>query len=307
MISCARRSDEVREAFQGDGVAVAHQLGDRLPQLYYLSHVESLPASVVSSCIQCGPRAGSARTRVPPLRTICRIFSHDAPTSLLLLALAKLFWSLYAVCPRPIKRPGNTMRDGAQACDKRYSAGMGHWHISRRPAASLRYMRPRSRTLRLISPPTLSRSRPLRRGHLLSLQDAEGPLEKMGLPPVADVPFGGVPEAWQRSRSPRASRVRPRFDRGFEKRPSTRALNYPSPSRPPSTSRSPGYVPFERPSLAADSLGNILRPRSRAKRLHVPRRDRKPRAGRRDPGRYGDLRLGVRDDEVPRSGLGNGP
>jgi hypothetical protein len=65
----ACRRDQMREPLQGDGVAVAHQPGDRLPQLYYLSHAGPLRAS-----LPCPPSAyckrGERSVSISSLRTI---------------------------------------------------------------------------------------------------------------------------------------------------------------------------------------------------------------------------------------------
>jgi hypothetical protein len=63
------RRDQMCEPLHCDGVAIAHQPGDRLPQLYDLSHAEPLRA-----CLPCPPSAyckrGERRVSTSPLRTI---------------------------------------------------------------------------------------------------------------------------------------------------------------------------------------------------------------------------------------------
>src|SRR5215207_3069911 len=134
-------------------------------------------------------------------------------------------------------------------------------------------------------------------------QGSEGPLETIGLLRIADVPFGGV------ARSLAALLVSEdvedflrRFDQGFEEETRHASTELPKPFEFAEYLTFARVVPFERPSLAADSLEHPHAPRPRRSGLHVSRRDGNPRAGRRDPGRHGDLRLDLRDGQGSRVG-----
>jgi hypothetical protein len=90
-------------------------------------------------------------------------------------------------------------------------------------------------------------------------QGSEGPLEEIGLLRIADVPFGGV------ARSLAALLVSEgvedflrRFDQGFEEETRHASTQLPKPFEFAEYLTFARVVPFEWPSLAADSLGNIL-------------------------------------------------
>jgi hypothetical protein len=90
-------------------------------------------------------------------------------------------------------------------------------------------------------------------------QGSEGPLETLGLLPIADVPFGGV------ARSLAACLVSDdvetfvrKFHQGFEEETSHSSVVLPEPFVFAEYLTFARVVPFEQPSLSADSLGNIL-------------------------------------------------
>ena len=96
-------------------------------------------------------------------------------------------------------------------------------------------------------------------GSSYHLQGSEGPLETLGLLPIADVPFGGV------ARSLAACLVSDdvetfvrRFQQGFEEETSHSSVQLPEPFMFAEYLTFARVVPFEQPSLSADSLGNIL-------------------------------------------------
>jgi hypothetical protein len=90
-------------------------------------------------------------------------------------------------------------------------------------------------------------------------QDSEGPFETLGLLPIADVPFGGV------ARSLAACLVSHdvetfvrKFHQGFEEETSHSSVQLPESFVFAEYLTFARVVPFEQPSLSADSLGNIL-------------------------------------------------
>jgi hypothetical protein len=96
-------------------------------------------------------------------------------------------------------------------------------------------------------------------GSSYRFQGAEGPLETLGLLPIADVPFGGV------ARSLAACLVSDdvetfvqKFRQGFEEESSHSSVHLPEPFVFAEYLTFARVVPFEQPSLSADSLGNIL-------------------------------------------------
>lgn len=96
-------------------------------------------------------------------------------------------------------------------------------------------------------------------GSSYQLQGSEGPLEALGLLPIADVPFGGV------ARSLAACLVSDdvetfvrKFHQGFEEETSHSSVQLPRPFMFAEYLTFARVVPFEQPSLSADSLGNIL-------------------------------------------------
>ena len=96
-------------------------------------------------------------------------------------------------------------------------------------------------------------------GGFYLFEGSEGPLETLGLLRLADVPFGGV------ARSLAALLVSEgvedflrRFDQGFEEETRHASTELPKPFEFAEYLTFARVVPFEWPSLAADSLGNIL-------------------------------------------------
>src|ERR671911_1075121 len=90
-------------------------------------------------------------------------------------------------------------------------------------------------------------------------QGSEGPLEEIGLLRIADVPFGGV------ARSLAALLVSEgvedflrKFDQGFEEETQHSSTQLPKPFEFAEYLTFARVIPFEQPSLSADSLGNIL-------------------------------------------------
>jgi hypothetical protein len=96
-------------------------------------------------------------------------------------------------------------------------------------------------------------------GSSYQLQGSEGPLAALGLLPIADVPFGGV------ARSLAACLVSDdvetfvrKFEQGFEEETSHSSVQLPEPFMFAEYLTFARVVPFEQPSLSADSLGDIL-------------------------------------------------
>lgn len=96
-------------------------------------------------------------------------------------------------------------------------------------------------------------------GSSYHLQGSEGPFETLGLLPIADVPFGGV------ARSLAACLVSDdvetfvrKFQQGFEEETSHSSVHLPKSFVFAEYLTFARVVPFEQPSLSADSLGNIL-------------------------------------------------
>jgi hypothetical protein len=96
-------------------------------------------------------------------------------------------------------------------------------------------------------------------GSSYQLQGSEGPLAALGLLPIADVPFGGV------ARSLAACLVSDdvetfvrKFQQGFEEETSHSSVQLPESFMFAEYLTFARVVPFEQPSLSADSLGNIL-------------------------------------------------
>src|ERR671913_2275158 len=96
-------------------------------------------------------------------------------------------------------------------------------------------------------------------GSSYQFQGSEGPLETLGLLPIADVPFGGV------ARSLAACLVSDdvetfvrKFHQGFEEETSHSSVQLPEPFVFAEYLTFARVIPFEQPSLSADSLGNIL-------------------------------------------------
>ena len=96
-------------------------------------------------------------------------------------------------------------------------------------------------------------------GSSYQLQGSEGPLAALGLLPIADVPFGGV------ARSLAACLVSDdvetfvrKFEQGFEDETSHSSVQLPEPFMFAEYLTFARVIPFEQPSLSADSLGDIL-------------------------------------------------
>ena len=96
-------------------------------------------------------------------------------------------------------------------------------------------------------------------GRSYLFEGPEGPFETLGLLPIADVPFGGV------ARSLAACLVSDdvetfvrKFQQGFEEETSHSSVQLPEPFMFAEYLTFARVVPFEQPSLSADSLGNIL-------------------------------------------------
>jgi hypothetical protein len=96
-------------------------------------------------------------------------------------------------------------------------------------------------------------------GSSYQLQGSEGPLAALGLLPIADVPFGGV------ARSLAACLVSDdvetfvrKFEQGFEEETSHSSVQLPEPFMFAEYLTFARVIPFEQPSLSADSLGDIL-------------------------------------------------
>jgi hypothetical protein len=96
-------------------------------------------------------------------------------------------------------------------------------------------------------------------GSSYQLQGSEGPLAALGLMPIADVPFGGV------ARSLAACLVSDdvetfvrKFEQGFEDETSHSSVQLPEPFMFAEYLTFARVIPFEQPSLSADSLGDIL-------------------------------------------------
>ncbi len=90
-------------------------------------------------------------------------------------------------------------------------------------------------------------------------QGPDGPLETIGLLRIADVPFGGVARSLAALLvSANVDDFMRRFDRGFEEETRHASTELPKPFVFAEYLTFARVVPFEWPSLAADSLGNIL-------------------------------------------------
>jgi hypothetical protein len=88
---------------------------------------------------------------------------------------------------------------------------------------------------------------------------SDGPLETLGLLRIADVPFGGVARSLAACLvSDDAEEFQRRFHQGFEEETSHSSTRLPAPFVFAEYLTFARVVPFEHPSLSADSLGNIL-------------------------------------------------
>ncbi len=135
-------------------------------------------------------------------------------------------------------------------------------------------------------------------------QGTDGPLETIGLLRIADVPFGGVARSLAALLvSGDVEEFLRRFDQGFEEETRHASTELPKPFVFAEYLTFARVVPFEWPSLAADSLGNILTAQGHGQAGYMYDEETgHPRARRRDPRRDGDLRLRLGDGERPRIG-----
>src|ERR687893_1863346 len=148
----------------------------------------------------------------------------------------------------------------ARRANKRYSASMEHWH-GFETARSIVQIHETTiadvesdLSAHFVTVPARSLG-----GSSYQLQGSEGPLAALGLLPIADVPFGGV------ARSLAACLVSDdvetfvrKFQQGFEEETSHSSVQLPEPFMFAEYLTFARVVPFEEPSLSADSLGNIL-------------------------------------------------
>jgi hypothetical protein len=90
-------------------------------------------------------------------------------------------------------------------------------------------------------------------------QGSDWPLEMLGLMRIADVPFGGVARSLAACLvSDDVEEFRRRFEQGFEVETRHSSTQLPKPFVFAEYLTFARVVPFELPSLSADSLGNIL-------------------------------------------------
>ena len=90
-------------------------------------------------------------------------------------------------------------------------------------------------------------------------EGSDGPLETLGLLRIADVPFGGVARSLAACLvSGDVEEFLRKFDKGFEEETSHSSVRLPRPFEFAEYLTFARVVPFEHPSLSADSLGNIL-------------------------------------------------
>src|SRR5918999_6249482 len=90
-------------------------------------------------------------------------------------------------------------------------------------------------------------------------QGSDWPLETLGLLRIADVPFGGVARSLAACLvSDDAETLVRKFHQGFEEETSHSSVQLPEPFVFAEYLTFARVVPFEQPSLSADSLGNIL-------------------------------------------------
>ena len=90
-------------------------------------------------------------------------------------------------------------------------------------------------------------------------QGSDWPLETLGLLRIADVPFGGVARSLAACLvSDDVEEFLRRFDQGFEEETQHSSTQLPKPFVFAEYLTFARVIPFEQPSLSADSLGNIL-------------------------------------------------
>jgi hypothetical protein len=90
-------------------------------------------------------------------------------------------------------------------------------------------------------------------------EGSDWPLESLGLLRIADVPFGGVARSLAACLvSDDVEEFLRKFDQGFEEETEHSSVRLPGPFVFAEYLTFARVVPFEQPSLSADSLGNIL-------------------------------------------------
>jgi hypothetical protein len=90
-------------------------------------------------------------------------------------------------------------------------------------------------------------------------EGSDWPLETLGLLRIADVPFGGVARSLAACLvSEDVEEFLRKFDQGFEEETEHSSVRLPRPFVFAEYLTFARVIPFERPSLSADSLGNIL-------------------------------------------------
>src|SRR5215210_4120893 len=96
-------------------------------------------------------------------------------------------------------------------------------------------------------------------GSSYRFQGSDGPLETLGLLRIADIPFGGVARSLAACLvSDNVETFVQAFHQGFEEETSHSSVVLPEPFMFAEYLTFASVVPFEQPSLLADSLGNIL-------------------------------------------------
>jgi hypothetical protein len=96
-------------------------------------------------------------------------------------------------------------------------------------------------------------------GRSYLFQGSDGPLETLGLFRIADVPFGGVARSLAACLvSGDVEEFLRKFDQGFEEETKHSSTRLPKPFVFAEYLTFARVIPFEQPSLSADSLGNIL-------------------------------------------------
>src|ERR671910_3234005 len=90
-------------------------------------------------------------------------------------------------------------------------------------------------------------------------EGSDWPLESLGLLRIADVPFGGVARSLAACLvSDDVEEFLRKFDQGFEEETQHSSTQLPKPFEFAEYLTFARVIPFEQPSLSADSLGNIL-------------------------------------------------
>jgi len=96
-------------------------------------------------------------------------------------------------------------------------------------------------------------------GRSYLFQGSDGPLETLGLFRIADVPLGGVARSLAACLvSGDVEEFLRKFDQGFEEETKHSSTRLPKPFVFAEYLTFARVIPFEQPSLSADSLGNIL-------------------------------------------------